>query len=127
MIRFDDTTRMLEASLDLRSRRQDLLTSNIVNADTPNYQRRDMTFEGFLTNADEAAMRDTRTGSLIDDNAEEFTDTSRPNTLDGNGVDRDAEIGKSAENVQRFGAALEMMRRKLALVRYAITGSDANG
>ncbi|MBT9558294.1 MAG: flagellar basal body rod protein FlgB [Myxococcales bacterium] len=126
MIRYDDTTRMLEASLTLRSKRQDLLTSNIANADTPHYRASDLGFEGFLKNATDAdSLSNVETAEFIDTNGG-VTEVEAPfDTLDGNTVNRDAEIGKSAENLQRFGVALETVRRKMGLLRYAITGSDA--
>ncbi len=126
MIQYDNTTRMLEASLTLRSKRQDLLTSNIANADTPHFRSSDLGFEGFLKNAtDVEALSSVKTAELIDSNGD-VTEVEGPSdTLDGNAVDRDAEIGKSAENLQRFGVALETVRRKMGLLRYAITGSDA--
>ncbi len=127
MINFDNTTRMLEASLTLRARRQDLLVSNLVNADTPNYRPKDLTFEGVLANVSDEDLRSTSTRALIEDNEDGYVNQTPADSLDGNGVNRDVEIGKAADNLQRFGVGLELVRRKMGLIRYAMSSSDAGG
>lgn len=46
--KLDDYMRFNEAALDLRSYRQQLLASNIANADTPHYKARDIDFASQL-------------------------------------------------------------------------------
>src|SRR3954469_20525728 len=46
--KLDDYLRFNEAALSLRSSRQQLLASNIANADTPNYKARDIDFASAL-------------------------------------------------------------------------------
>lgn len=113
-LRFDDATRALEASLDLRLQRQDLLTANLVNADTPNYQAADLGFEGFLTAAESPQDVTGADASNVLRKAEGAV------TKDGNGVDLDTQVAKLAENATRYDTALELTRRKLALMRYAV-------
>lgn len=116
---FDSTSQSLEASLDLRLKRQELLSSNMANIDTPNFKPNDLAFEGFLTEA----QGDGPTGA----NASEIAQsTEGTQSLDGNGVDLDTEVGKMAENTMRYDTALELMRRKLAVMRYA-AGMGSNG
>jgi flagellar basal-body rod protein FlgB len=43
------------------------------------------------------------------------------NSLDGNGVDLDKEVARSAENSVRYSASSEMTRRKIAILNYAIS------
>ena len=117
-INFDSATTSLQQSLDLRLKRQQLLTSNIVNSDTPNYQPRDLEFEGFLKSAEAAGLPEGAEPAL-----DRVVD--RPNqadTLDGNAVNRDEEIGKASDNLMRYTTALELMQRKMAILRYAING-----
>lgn len=49
--KLDDYLRFNEAALSLRSKRQELLASNIANADTPNYKARDIDFASALKGA----------------------------------------------------------------------------
>ena len=116
---FDSTSKSLEASLDIRLQRQELLTSNLANIDTPNFQPNDLAFEGFLTEA----QGDSPTGS---DATQIARTTEGTQSLDGNGVDLDSQVGKMAENTMRYDTALELMRRKMALMRYA-AGMGSNG
>lgn len=116
-LRFDNATVQLGRSLDLRLKRQELITSNLVNADTPNYQPKDLEFEGYLQSAQalEAGAKEQPIGRV----------TERGNvadTLDGNAVNKDEEIGKASDNMIRYTTALELMQRKMALLRYAING-----
>ncbi|MEC8022875.1 MAG: flagellar basal body rod protein FlgB [Myxococcota bacterium] len=132
MLRYDNVTQRLVQSMDVRMRRQELLTSNIANADTPTYVPTDLEFEGFLKSAEEADDADTKRvlpapvsatpnkGDLevIRRTNELRADGTVP--LDGNLVNRDEEIGKAAENMARYNTALELMNRKVAVMRYAI-------
>ena len=115
-IDFDRSLQLLERSLDLRLRRHEILASNLANIDTPNYRARDLRFEGFLREAEGAP------GQVdLEASAEVVEDPTPSGTLDGNNVDLDATAARLAENAVRYRAALELVRRKLALVRYGAT------
>src|SRR3569833_956352 len=49
--KLDEALRFQETALSLRAQRQQLLASNIANADTPNYKARDVDFNSALKNA----------------------------------------------------------------------------
>ena len=49
--KIDDYLRFHESALSLRAQRQELLASNIANADTPNYKARDIDFGTALASA----------------------------------------------------------------------------
>ncbi|MCB9728903.1 MAG: flagellar basal body rod protein FlgB [Deltaproteobacteria bacterium] len=122
----DDTGAALEASMDLRFRRQELLAGNIANADTPGYTPRDLSFEGALAQA----MADdvvppgfvrTHDAHLPATDQTDHSDTvvERPdvtNTLDGNGVDLDLEMARLADNSIRFNTSVEAFRRRGAML-----------
>ena len=133
MLRYDNVTQRLVQSLDVRMRRQELLTSNIANADTPNYVPTDLSFEGFLKAAEEDEGPTVRPRAVpapvsASPNEGDLDVIRRTNELrddgtvplDGNLVNRDEEIGKAAENMARYNTALELMNRKVAVMRYAI-------
>jgi flagellar basal-body rod protein FlgB len=112
-LRLDQSVHALEASLDLRLRRQQLLASNMANLDTPNFQPSDLKFEGYLK---------AKNGEFkVAESAEIVTSIEGTTGMDGNGVDLDAQVSRLSENTLRYNAALELMRRKMALVRYAAT------
>ena len=49
--RIDDMFQFNQAALNLRAARQELMASNIANADTPNYKARDIDFASALQGA----------------------------------------------------------------------------
>lgn len=114
-LNFDTTTQMLQQSLDVRLKRQTLLNSNLANLDTPNFKPADLKFQGFLATAMDGSTN-------AEASAEIKVDTSESDSLDGNTVDLDQEVAKLDENKLRYNTALELMRRKMAILRYA-TGS----
>lgn len=128
----DALSRNLEAALDRRMERQQLLASNLANLDTPGYQPVDLDFDGALR---EAARRDPAiAGALARTDrqhmaADEPRDISaaavivRPDHtdgLDGNGVDLDREMARFTDNAARFKATAEAVRRRYALLTYVI-------
>ena len=50
-VTLDDTFRMHSTVLGMRAHRQQILASNIANADTPNYKARDFDFAAVLGTA----------------------------------------------------------------------------
>ena len=134
----DSTARHLEMALDLRYQRQQLLASNIANADTPNYKPMDLNFEGALKSVERAeagAMGLDRTDGThlqgtADSSAPQADIVTRPdvqNTLDGNGVDLDREVARFAENKAHYEVAVESTRRRFAILNYVISTMAPNG
>ncbi len=113
-IKFDTTTTMLQQSLDLRLNRQGLLNGNLANLDTPNYKPVDLKFQGFLRAATDGPTN-------MEASAKLEVNEAAGDTLDGNTVDLDAEVAKLDENKLRYNTALELMRRKMAILQYAAT------
>ncbi len=121
------TSASLQVALDLRAARQELLTSNLANVDTPGYQPRDLEGEGVLREgvaADGARANtlDRRDPRHLPEPPVEMRATrdevvERPdatNTLDDNGVDLDKEMARLADNALRYTATVEMLRRRHA-------------
>jgi flagellar basal-body rod protein FlgB len=112
-IKMDQSVNSLEASLDLRLRRQQLLASNVANIDTPDFKASDLKFDGYLKE---------KNGELqIKESAEIVTKAQGTIGLDGNEVNLDEQVSRLSENTLRYNTALELMRRKMALLRYAST------
>lgn len=121
-------------ALNLRAQRQQLLASNIANADTPGYKARDIDFRQALaatlagTNAATAPLR-TREAHLP---GVTVAATNSPDkalyrgevqpSLDGNTVDMDVERAQFAQNAIHYEANLMMINSQLKALLSAIQG-----
>ncbi len=111
-MKLDQSVASLEQSMDLRLKRQALLASNLANIDTPNFKPKDLMFDGFLAESTEGKIAPDVSGEVVE-KAEGVTG------MDGNGVDLDAQVSRLTDNSIRYNTAMELMRRKLAIIRYA--------
>ena len=130
---FNDTLSILEKSLDLRSKRQHVLASNIANIDTPNYKAFDLIIEEeFGKTADPA-----RNINLVRTHASHFAATTGAAdqvrlkraeppefTLraDGNTVDLDKTMGDLSENTLLFKTAAQIISRQFQALKNVIKG-----
>jgi flagellar basal-body rod protein FlgB len=104
---------LVEKFLDLATKRQSLLVSNISNVDTPGYRTQDLDFHGEMVRA------------LSEDPDTPVTATPRdvPGLLsrpDGNNVSVDREGLLLAELQLKYQAATQAMRSEFALLRTVI-------
>ena len=127
---FDPIMGALNTSLNLRLVNQNVISSNIANADTPGYKAKAMEFEGALREAlhvgDGIKAAKTQPGhaglEMTDPIFPEiYDDPNGVESLDGNTVDRSSEMAKMAENQLLYDASAEMLKRKLGMLKYAIT------
>lgn len=127
---FDNTMLALSKSLDLRSQKQTVLSSNIANAETPGYQSKAIDFERQLARALQLGdtplkktnprhMSPGRQVNMVQ--ADIYNDPNGVVREDGNTVDRDAEMVKLAENQLMYNASTEIIRKKFGFLKYAIT------
>ncbi len=130
----DKTFKSLEASLKFRKLRQELIASNIANAETPGYKAKKIDFEEALARAldtDEQMnmkVNDDRhfnvgNGGFNNLQPEIYEDANGIVAMDGNTVDRDKEMAEMAENKIMYDASVQLINKKLALLKYAI-GSE---
>jgi flagellar basal-body rod protein FlgB len=106
------------AALKLRSYRQELISANIANSDTPNYKSVDFDFGSALKAA-------TAPGDGNADPAASATlqyRTPAQLSLDGNSVEMDAERAKFADNTVRYEAAMRVLSAQIKTMLSAITG-----
>ena len=107
-------------ALRLRSTRQQLLASNVVNAETPRYQAQDFDFARALN---EATARPASNSSPGRNPAPALYErVSYQPSLDGNSVDLDAERAHFADNALRYEAALRTLNMQLKTLLSAIQG-----
>ncbi len=120
-----------EQALRLRAQRNEVLSSNIANADTPNYKARDVDFADALKNAStgQLSMKKTRElhqeawGTTRDGGRMMYRLPMQP-SLDGNTVEADVEQAAFAENAIQYRATLAFLDGKIRTLRLAIKGSE---
>ncbi|MES2534882.1 MAG: flagellar basal body rod protein FlgB [Pseudomonadota bacterium] len=132
--KLDDTLRFHQTALSVRAERQQLLASNIANADTPNYKARDLDFNKALAGALGAAavapvgLARTSAAHLGRNGSQAATQASplyRPEqqgSVDGNTVDMDIERNQFAENALRYEAGLTLVGAQVKGLLTAIQG-----
>jgi len=120
---------MLREKMNWLHQRQDVLSENVANADTPNYVARDLKaldFEEELsgatkgtalvtTNARHFALTPMRMGKFEDHEAPD--QESSPN---GNSVALEAEMVKVSDTQSQFQAAANLYAKTMSMMRTAI-------
>ncbi|ANF58376.1 flagellar basal body rod protein FlgB [Halotalea alkalilenta] len=122
--RLNESFSFLQGALDLRSRRQEVLSANIANADTPHYKARDFDFKQALDSAmSQAGARSlslqltssahipasSSVGAELD---LAYRIPAQP-SLDGNTVDMDLERLNFADNSQHIESTLGLLNSKI--------------
>ena len=123
---FDNNFNGVQKMLDLTWRRNEALTSNVANAETPGYRAVDVTFAGELEKAfgnSQSTLQKTN-GRHMDTVSQGMShmveDFSGMTRADGNNVDLDVQMGKLAMNSGQFSLAAELVRKKMQIIRNAI-------
>ncbi len=123
---------LTEKSLDFRTKRQELLSSNVANKDTPGYQAEDLVFEKRLKHALDAdspgPLRTTHSLHMDGNNTPplELVEGERIRSaapfvdFNGNTVDLDKEMAKIAENQLMYNASVRMMSHQFKMLKAAI-------
>ncbi len=129
---FDKTTRALGASINLRQTRQNVLSSNIANAETPGFQAKKVDFEDALARALEGEDQGKLSGSdpghfamgpgaISRVRADIYENPDASINNDGNTVDVEKEMSTLAENSIMYKAAVQLINKKMAALKYAAT------
>jgi flagellar basal-body rod protein FlgB len=120
-----------EQALHFRALRNEVLSSNIANADTPNYKARDVDFGAALKNAQNGTLALRKTSALHSAAANagraggdlKFRVPTQP-SIDGNTVQTDVEQAAFAENALQYRASLTFLNGTIQTLRYALKGGD---
>lgn len=133
--KLDEALRFHQTALSLRAERQQVLASNIANADTPNYKARDIDFSSALKQAlstsGEAVPTLAKTspahlggtsGATTASGAPLLYRTTAQGSVDGNTVDMDAERNQFADNALRYEASISFAGGELKKLLAAIQG-----
>lgn len=132
--RLDDMLNFHTQALRVRDQRQQVLASNIANADTPNFKARDVDFKTALQGALQAvpaaggaALATTAPGHLagapgLAAEAGLLYRTPAQGSVDGNTVDLDAERAAFADNAIHYEFNLTRLSQQIKGLMAAIQG-----
>jgi len=118
----DGTMRLLEKTLDWRTRNHEVISGNMANLDTPGYYRKDLDFQNIL----ESYAR----GSLMEMNLTLTNAAHLGGSNPGQGlvqetseeVNLDKEMVRMSENQISYNASVQMLIKKLDTLRNVING-----
>ena len=137
-IEISKTHSLLKDALDYRAMRQDMISSNIANADTPFYKPRDVHFEDALrAKRDALYQNNTKTLKMARTDPKDLepqTQQSAPKAKlffrdghmarnDGNSVDIDVETTEMSKNSIMFNALIQANKKDTAIFRSVIDAS----
>jgi flagellar basal-body rod protein FlgB len=120
---------MLRERMSWLHQRQDVLSQNVANADTPGYVARDLKpldFEATLGTMNSGAALTTTNArhiALTPSHASKFEDHETPDqesSPDGNAVSLETEMIKVSENQADFQAAANLYAKSITLMKTAI-------
>lgn len=112
---------IMNKALESSWTRQELITNNIANVDTPGYKRKDINFEQVLRTQVE------KTGDMHKVDIDQlYSEIMSPysgfeNRMDGSNVDIDWEMGELAKNKIKYDALATQTTRYLQRIKNVIT------
>ena len=129
---FDKTTAALNSAIQFRQLRQDVISTNIANAETPGFKAKKMDFEEALARAVDI---DGKSKMMVDHNdhymvgsgsvsrvtPDVYDNPEGQTNNDGNNVDLEREMAQLGENSIIYKTAIQLINKKLAALRYAAT------
>lgn len=127
---FDKTTDALATSLRMRQIRHTVTTSNIANHETPGYHAQKVDFEEAMARALDLDGNQSMTatnenhfiaGEAMPTNPQVYDNPDVAVNNDGNTVDMEKEMAALAENNILYKAALQLINKKMAAMKYAIS------
>jgi len=132
---FSNTINLLGKSVDLRAKNQNLIASNIANAETPNFIPKKLAFDDELQSALKNSSKGQRShtvpherhipvrgaGSSLHSVTGKIVETpAKTPGKDGNAVEMENEMAKMSENQIMFNASVQLLTKKFEGLRSAI-------
>ncbi|QOP45017.1 flagellar basal body rod protein FlgB [Sulfurimonas paralvinellae] len=137
-IEISKTHSLLARAMDFRAARQDMISSNIANVDTPNYRPRDIRFEeALMAQKNELYKNHTNELQMARTNGRHLTPQEEKSSVkpslyfrdghmarnDGNSVDLDVETTEMSKNSVMFNALVMANKKDTAIFRSVIDAS----
>jgi flagellar basal-body rod protein FlgB len=122
-------TNSLIKELSFRAKRQNIISSNIANIDTPNYKTKDIKFEDVLENSRNLTLKKTNSMHIsVDKLPQEKISIYEVEGLesqnDGNNVDIDEQMSEMSKNNLLFRALKSSLQKDSRLLRTAIDSAS---
>ncbi|WP_457743644.1 flagellar basal body rod protein FlgB [Sulfurimonas sp.] len=132
------THSLLAQAMDYRAARQDMISSNIANADTPYYKPRDISFQdALIAQKNELYDKEKPKLQMARTNSRDLEPKSESNTVkptlffrdghmarnDGNSVDIDVETTEMSKNSIMFNAIVMANKKDAAIFKSVIDAS----
>jgi flagellar basal-body rod protein FlgB len=131
---FNPSMNLLSKVLDLRSTNQQIISSNIANAETPGYAPTHFEFEqelrqalgqnGFHLVTDNPAHIPSSTSSVDTISGKIVKLPDKTGIGDKNGVNVDQEMVSLSENEIMYEAAAQILKKKMSLLAYVVQGGQ---
>lgn len=132
---FNKTVDILSKNIDLRAKQQNLISSNIANAETPNYVPKALAFEEELQGALKGSGAATPTttnprhiplkgvsNQIQSVNGRIVETSAKTPGKDGNAVELEGEMSRMVENQIMYNASVQILTKKFEGLRTAIKG-----
>ncbi len=127
----DKTLRALTTALNFREMRQELISSNVANANTPGFKAKKMDFEEALAraldvdgqmkmSASDGRHHNVGNGGFNNLEPEIYDNPNGVVNENGNTVDVEAEMATMAENKLMYDALVQLINKKMGIMKYAI-------
>ena len=127
----DKTLKALTTALNFREMRQELISSNVANANTPGFKAKKLDFEEALAraldvdgqmkmNATDGRHYNVGSGGFNNLEPEIYDNPNGVVSENGNTVDVEAEMAQMAENKLMYDALVQLINKKMGIMKYAI-------
>jgi flagellar basal-body rod protein FlgB len=127
----DKTLKALTTALNFREMRQELISSNVANANTPGFKAKKLDFEEALAraldvdgqmqmNATDGRHYNVGNGGFNNLEPEIYDNPNGVVSENGNTVDVEAEMAQMAENKLMYDALVQLINKKMGIMKYAI-------
>lgn len=124
---FNHTMKSLESALNATAARQNVISQNIANVDTPFYKAKEVVFKHELEKAISIEAKKTHQNHIEFkyNNKSDYVIKSKNNTVmnnNGNNVDIDKEMALLAENQILYNALIERLNGKFNAIKTVARG-----
>jgi flagellar basal-body rod protein FlgB len=127
----DKTLKALTTALNFREMRQELISSNVANANTPGFKAKKLDFEEALAraldvdgqmqmNVTDGRHHTVGSGGFNNLEPEVYDNPNGVVSENGNTVDVEAEMAKMAENKLMYDALVQLINKKMGIMKYAL-------
>ena len=137
-IQLSNSHELMKQALDYRAIRQEMIASNIANADTPSYRPQDIRFEEILAQKQQEIFSKKNTSlQMVQTDKSHLGSEGNKKTVqsniffrdayearnDGNSVDLDIETTEMAKNSIMFNALTAALRKEALIFKSVINAS----